>query len=65
MSVKARVELKATYRKSNEVLVADREVAVVVDLSEQIAGKSALQKAALQIAERVLPAVVQQWNKVR
>jgi TolB-like protein len=65
VSVKARVELKATYRKSNEVLVADREVAVVVDLSEQIAGKSALQKAALQIAQRVLPAAVQQWNKVR
>jgi TolB-like protein len=65
VSVKARVELKATYRKSNEVLVADREVTVVVDLSEQIAGKSALQKAGLQIAERLLPAMVQQWNKVR
>ena len=65
VSVKARVELKATYRKSNEILVADREVTVVVDLSEQIAGKSALQKAALLIAQRLLPAMVQQWNKVR
>ncbi len=65
VSVKARVELKATYPKTSQVLVADREVAVAVDLSEQIAGKTALQKAASQIADRLLPTLVQQWNKVR
>ncbi len=63
VSVKARVEIKATDRVSNKVLATDRQVAVVVDLTEQIAGKSALQKAALEIAQRLLPKVVEGWNK--
>ena len=55
MSVKARLELKAVDRKSGETLAIDRAVTVAVDLSEQLAGKSALQDAAANIAERVLP----------
>jgi hypothetical protein len=58
VSVKARVEIKAIDRKSGEVLAIDRETAVEVDLTEQIAGKKALQNAAARIAERLLPKLV-------
>lgn len=59
VSVKARVELKAIDNKTGEVVVIDRETAVEVDLTEQIAGKKALQTAAARIAERILPKLVQ------
>jgi curli biogenesis system outer membrane secretion channel CsgG len=55
VSVKARVEVKAVDRKTGEVLAADRETGVEVDLTEQLAGKKALQSAAARIAERLLP----------
>lgn len=58
ISVKARLELKALDRKSGRVLAVDRQVAVEVDLAEQIAGKTALQEAAAIIAGRVLPKLV-------
>ena len=63
ISVKARLELKATDRATSKVLAVDRQVVVAVDLTEQIAGKNALQQAALDIAMRMLPKVVQQYNK--
>ncbi len=55
VSVKARLEVKAVDRKTDKVLAIDRETAVVVDLTEQVAGKAALQEAAARIAERLLP----------
>jgi hypothetical protein len=58
VSVKARVEVKAVDRESGKILAVDRQTAVVVDLSEQIAGKAALQEAAAAIAERLLPKIV-------
>lgn len=58
VSVKARLEIKALDRKSGEVLAIDRETVVEVDLTEQIAGKKALQNAAAKIAERLLPKLV-------
>ena len=58
VSVKARVEIKAINSKTGEILATDRQTAVVVDLTEQLAGKAALQKAAYEIAERVLPKLV-------
>jgi hypothetical protein len=56
--VKARVELKAIERETGKVLAVDRQTAVVVDLSEQLAGKAALQEAAAQLAARVLPKTI-------
>lgn len=54
ISCKARVELKA--RKSNGDLVAvDRQTSVAVDITEPTAAKTALQAAAAEIAERLLP----------
>jgi curli biogenesis system outer membrane secretion channel CsgG len=55
ISVKARVEIKAVDRRTGEILAVDHETAVEVDLTEQIAGKKALQTAAARIAERMLP----------
>jgi hypothetical protein len=45
-------------RKTDKVLVADRQTAVAVDLSEQNAGKAALGQAAAVLAERLLPRLV-------
>jgi TolB-like protein len=59
VSVKARLEVKAVDRKSGRVLAVDRQTSVAVDLTEQIAGKAALQDAAAAIAERLLPKLAQ------
>jgi TolB-like protein len=58
VSVKARVELKAIDRATGNVIATDRQTAVVVDLTELVAGKAALQAAAAQLAERMLPKLV-------
>jgi TolB-like protein len=58
VSVKARLELKAVDRATSRVIAADRQTAVVVDLMEQIAGKTALQEAAAEILDRLLPKIV-------
>jgi hypothetical protein len=55
VSCKGRVEVKVRDIASGEWVVVDRQVAVAIDLSEQIAAKCALQDAAAQLAERVLP----------
>jgi hypothetical protein len=52
VSVKARVELKAVDKKTGKVLFTDRPTTVVVDGSEQVG------KTALQLAERLIPALV-------
>ncbi|MBA4366683.1 MAG: hypothetical protein C0403_03495 [Desulfobacterium sp.] len=59
VSCKARLEIKVTDAKTGKLITADRQVAIAVDLAEQIAGKTALQKAAFQLAERVLPRLAQ------
>jgi len=58
VSVKARLEVKAVDQATGKIIATDRQTAVVVDLTEQIAGKAALQKAASDIAERLLPKLV-------
>ena len=54
-SVKARLEVKAIDRRTGRVLAVDRQTTVALDLTELIAGKTALQDAAAKIAERLLP----------
>jgi len=65
ISVKARMELKAVDCKSGRIIGIARKTVTVVDLSEQIAGKTALQRAAGEAAAEMLPEVVAQWNNLR
>ena len=57
VSCKARVELKARDRDGH-LLTADRQTSVAVDIAEQTAAKTALQNAAAELAERLLPKIV-------
>lgn len=63
ISVKGRLEVKALDRKSGRVLAIDRQTTVAVDLTEQIAGKLAMQEAAAAIAPRLLPKIAQAVKK--
>jgi hypothetical protein len=58
ISCKARVELKVRSKANGQILAVDRQTSVAVDLSEQVAAKTALQNAAAELAERVIPTVV-------
>ncbi|MGA2137804.1 MAG: CsgG/HfaB family protein [Verrucomicrobiia bacterium] len=58
VSCKGRVELKATDKATGRVLFIDRQTTVAVDLSEHLAGKTALQDAAAKLTERLLPALL-------
>ena len=64
-SCKARVELKAVDTVSGEVLAIDRETDAGVDVAESTAAKTAIQKAAAKLAERVIPLMAQKWNKAQ
>jgi len=55
VSCRARVEIKVRDKATGQLLAVDRQTSVAVDLSEQIAGKTALQQAAAELAERVIP----------
>lgn len=58
-SCKARVELKSIDRQTGNVLSIDRQTEVGVDISQQIAGKSAIQMAAAKLTERMVDKIVQ------
>ena len=59
VSTKARVELKAISRETNDVVLIDRETSVAVDLSPEIAGKNALAKGAAKLTGRLVRALMQ------
>ena len=58
VSCRARVEIKVRDRATGKVLLAERQMSVAVDVGEQIAAKRALQEAAAELAERIIPKVV-------
>lgn len=61
MSVKARLEIKAV-NKEGDVVAVDRRTTVKVDVTELIAGKSALQEGALKIALSMIPKLAKAEN---
>jgi hypothetical protein len=58
-SCRARIEIKAHDVASGKILDIDRQTSVTVDLAEHIAAKSALENGADELAERLLPKLVQ------
>ena len=54
ISCKARVELKA-HKRGGDLVAVDRQASVAVDIAEQTSAKTALQNAAAELAERLLP----------
>jgi hypothetical protein len=58
ISCRSRIEIKA--RKQNgDIVSVDRQTSVAVDIAEQTAAKTALQHAAIELAERLLPKIAQ------
>ena len=64
IGVRARVDVQVKNREG-KVLIADRQTVSQVALTERIAGKVAIEEAALQLAERVIPKIVEEWNKTK
>ena len=58
VSSKGRVELKAVDVKSGEIIHVGRDTAVAVDLSREIAGKTAIAKAAAGLLEELVGNIV-------
>jgi len=57
ISCKARLEVKLRKRATGDLIGADRQVSIGIDLGEHIAAKSALQNAAREIASRIIAQV--------
>lgn len=58
VSSKGRVEIKAIDTLTGKVIYIDHITSIAVDLSPEIAGKKALQKAASKLAEKLIPAII-------
>lgn len=58
ISCKARIEIKVHDHKTTNLLLAERQTSVAVDVTEQTSAKTALQNAAMELAERLLPKLV-------
>jgi hypothetical protein len=63
VSFRCRLEIEALSAATGKVLAVDRETTTAVDLSNQIAGKKALQEAAARIAFRLIPDAVAKWRE--
>ena len=50
--------MKAIELVTGQVIAVDRQSEVAIDISEQMAGKAAIEKAAKKIANRIIPHIV-------
>ena len=58
VSCRSRMEIKVTQPATGKLLRVDRQTDVAVDLAENIAGKTALQNAALKLIDRIVPVLL-------
>jgi hypothetical protein len=56
ISCKSRIEVKV-LKQNGDVVAVDRQTSVGVDIAEQTAAKTALQNAAVELAERLVPKI--------
>jgi hypothetical protein len=61
-SCRARIEIKARDAAGGKILDIDRQTSEAVDLAEHIAAKTALENAADELAERLIPKLTLQKN---
>lgn len=55
---KGRVEIKVIKKKNGKILTVDKQTEIGIDISENIAGKKALEKATSALMERVIPVIL-------
>ncbi|MFA6568670.1 MAG: CsgG/HfaB family protein [Victivallales bacterium] len=60
---RARLEIKAIRTSDGEIILSDSAYAGDTDLSEAVAGKKAIQRAAQKLADTFLLQLAQKWNE--
>ena len=58
-SCRARIEIKARDVATGNIISVDRQTSLAVDIAEHVAAKTALQNGADELAERLIPKLVQ------
>jgi len=58
VSCRSRVEIKVLQTAAGKLVLADRQTDVAVDLAEDVAGKAALENAAVRLLDRIVPAII-------
>ena len=62
VTCRARVEVKAVNTRTAALIVYDSAQAGAADIAEHVAGKSAIESAANQLAPRIASAIIERWQ---
>jgi hypothetical protein len=60
ISCRSRIEIKVIRQPAGDLLLADRQSGVGIDIAETSAGKNALEDAASKLLDRIVPKLVGQ-----